>query len=257
MFPAIAALFWVASLASPLIAQEEVGTTVGEADTTVVKAPKSKYGIFAGYLPDSPDAGPQLAVGLGRYMVNFGSRDGVKKGSIFEVHRYERRVGLVRVEQVWRDSATVRVVNLERWEHPPRSTNALPLWDGQPYTFWLFPHYVLLETVHFDLGKPVFTPQMHDRLRYAARCILSFPDFPVVIEGHTDNSGAAEKNLVLGRNRAEEIRRYLNEIQLVPMAQMHPVGFGETKPVTPNSSEDGRRQNRRVDIILMNEFKEK
>ena len=244
----------MASLTSPLIAQEE-------ADTTVVQAPRSKYGIFAGYLPDSPGAGPQLAVGMGRYVVNFGSRDGVKKGSIFEAHRHERFVGLVRVEQVWRDSASVRVVKLERWEVPPGSVdelaaNALPLWDGQPYSFRLFPHYVLLETVHFDLGKPVFTPQMHDRLRYAARFILSFPDFPVVIEGHTDNSGKADKNLILSRNRAEEIRRYLSEIQLVPMAQMHPIGFGETRPVTPNSSEDGRRQNRRVDIILVNEFVE-
>tara|TARA_B100000686_G_C16196052_1_gene668226 strand:- start:184 stop:609 length:426 start_codon:yes stop_codon:yes gene_type:complete len=136
------------------------------------------------------------------------------------------------------------------------AADALPLWDGQPYSFWLFPHYVLLETVHFDLGKPVFTPQMHDRLRYAARFILSFPDFPVVIEGHTDNNGPADKNLVLSRNRAEEIMRYLNEIQLVPMEQMHPIGFGESKPVTPNSTEDGRRQNRRVDIILMSELEQ-
>jgi len=244
----------MALLLSPLDAQEE-------ADTTGVEAPKSKYGIFAGYLPDSPQAGPQLAIGLGRYVVNFGSRDGVRRGSIFQVHRHERYVGLVRVEEVWRDSASVRVVNLERWEHPPRSVtdpaaDALPLWDGQPYSFWLFPHYVLLETVHFDLGKPVFTPQMHDRLRYAARFILSFPDFPVVIEGHTDNNGPADKNLVLSRNRAEEIMRYLNEIQLVPMEQMHPIGFGESKPVTPNSTEDGRRQNRRVDIILMSELEQ-
>ena len=238
---------------SPLIAQEE-------ADTTAVAAPQSKYGIFAGYLPKSPQAGPQLAAGLGHYIVNFGSRDGVTEGSIFEVHRREQYCGLVRVEQVWRDSASVRVVNLERWEQPSRASTdpatALPLWDGKPYSFRLFPRYVLLETVHFDLGKPVFTPAMHDRLRYAARFILSFPDFPVVIEGHTDNSGPPDKNLVLSRNRAEEIRRYLHEIQLVPMAQMHPIGFGETRPVTPNSSEHGRRQNRRVDIVLMNEFEE-
>jgi len=87
-------------------------------------------------------------------------------------------MGLVRVEQVWRDSASVRIVNLERWEQPPSSSAdpaalALPLWDGVPYNFRLFPRYVLLETVHFDLGKPVFTPAMHDRLRYAAR----FPTF--------------------------------------------------------------------------------
>jgi hypothetical protein len=158
-------------LGSSVIAQEV-------ADTTIVAAPQSKYGIFAGYLPDSPEAGPQLALSLGRYVVNFGSRDGVRRGSIFEVHRRASYMGLVRVEQVWRDSASVRIVNLERWEQPPSSSAdpaalALPLWDGVPYNFRLFPRYVLLETVHFDLGKPVFTPAMHDRLRYAAR----FPTF--------------------------------------------------------------------------------
>lgn len=229
-----------------------------EADTTAVAPPQSKYGIFAGYLADSAAAAPQLAVSLGRYAVNFGSRDGVRRGSIFEVRRQDRYVGLVRVERVWRDSSSVRVVNLERWEETTGaadlSARSLPLWDGKPYSFRLFPHYVLLETVHFDLGKPVFTPAMHDRLRYAARFILSFPDFPVVLEGHTDNSGPHDKNLILSRHRAEEIRRYLYEIQLVPMEQMHPIGYGETRPVTPNSSAAGRLENRRVDIVLVSEY---
>ena len=229
-----------------------------EADTTAAPPPQSKYGIFAGYLPDSPLAAPQVAVSLGRYVVNFGSRDGVNRGSIFEVRRSDRNIGLVRVEQVWRDSASVRVVNLEHWVAAKGAASlaarALPLWNGKPYSFKLFPRYVLLETVYFDLGKPVFTAQMHDRLRYAARFILSFPDFPVVLEGHTDDSGPQDKNLALSRSRAEEIRRYLHEIQLVPMEQMHPIGYGETRPITPNSSAEGRRENRRVDIVLMSEF---
>lgn len=64
------------------------------------------------------------------------------------------------------------MINLER---KPDADAPLPI----DVRFRLFPKYVLLETVHFDAGKPAFTAQMNERLRYAARFILEFLDFPV------------------------------------------------------------------------------
>ena len=113
----------------------------GQADSTVVRPATSPYFVFRGELEDRPGA-PQVAVSRGTYKVNFGSREGVKPGSIFDVYSgrsYEAEgyVGIVRVERVWRDSARVRIVNLEHKTDPHA---ALPI----GLRFRLFPKYVLL-----------------------------------------------------------------------------------------------------------------
>jgi len=206
-------------------------------------SPISPYYIIRGHLPDSP-GGPQMAVGLGRYIVNFGSRFGVTRGSIFQVYKLEALAGLVRVEEVWRDSSSVRVVQLEQKIDPE---NPLPLARG----YRLYPKYVLLETINFGTGRPGFTPDMHDRLRYAARFILSFPDFPVVLEGHTDNTGDRKHNVALSLRRAESIRQYLREVQRIPLAQMRAIGYADARPIAPNDTPAGRVRNRRVDIVML------
>ena len=237
-------------LTSALIAGS-ISTASAQSDTTEVTPPTSRYGILRSQLPNSP-GGPQVAVSRADYVVNFGSREGVKPGSIFQVfegRHYEKDgyVGLVRVDRVWRDSALVRLVNLERKVNPG---SHIPLEAG----FRLFPKYVLLETVHFDAGRPVFTIKMHERLRYAARFILSFPDFPVVLEGHTDNTGKKDKNEALGRARAEQISQFLHDIHLIPRGQLNVVGFAAKRPIATNSTPEGRRRNRRVDIALVDKL---
>ena len=240
--PVVGAVSFVAAMVcSP-------ASAYGQADTTVVKPATSRYFVFRGELEDRPGA-PQVAVSRGTYKVNFGSREGVKPGSIFDVYSgrsYEAEgyVGIVRVERVWRDSAQVRIVNLEHKSDPDA---ALPI----GLKFRLFPKYVLLETVHFNAGKPVFTAEMNERLRFAARFILSFPSFPVILEGHTDNTGKKETNASLGVSRAQEIGRFLHEIHVIPSEQMHAIGYADQRPVATNSTPEGRRENRRVDIVMV------
>ena len=215
-----------------------------------VKTATSPYRIFRIELEDRPGA-PQLAFSRGTYKVNFGSRQGVKVGSVFDVfegaYEPDAYVGIVRVEQTWRDSARVRLVNLER-----KANRA----EIAPLTrrCRLFPRYVLLETIYFDVGNPVFMAEMNDRMRFAARFILAFPSFPVVLEGHTDNAGKRETNLALGAERARKISRFLHEIHLIPEDQLHAVGYADTKPIATNSTDEGRRANRRVDIVVVNQL---
>ena len=97
---------------SPLYAQEST-TAVGDSDSVVVVRPLTKYGILRTHLPDSEGA-PQVAVSHARYIANFGTRDGVKPGAIFQVYKAATYVGLLRVEWVHRDSASLRLVNLDR-----------------------------------------------------------------------------------------------------------------------------------------------
>jgi peptidoglycan-associated lipoprotein len=71
------------------------------------------------------------------------------------------------------------------------------------------------------------------------------------IEGHTDNTGPEEVNERLGLERAETVKRYLYEEHSIPLHKMNVISFGETKPMAPNNTREGRAQNRRVVIRVI------
>ena len=146
------------------LAATAVAQTEEKPDTISVKPAQSDYYIYRALLHNS-DGGTQVAVSRGRYVVNFGTREGVKPGSIFRVVRHETYLGLVRVDHTWRDSAAVSLVNLEI---------KADLGDPMPFARGdrLFPEYVLLETVHFAAGAPLISAEMHKRLRYTARFVF-------------------------------------------------------------------------------------
>ena len=71
------------------------------------------------------------------------------------------------------------------------------------------------------------------------------------IEGHTDSVGAPSVNERLGLERAEAVKRYLYEQHSVPLHKINVISYGETKPVAPNKTRDGRAKNRRVVIKVL------
>jgi outer membrane protein OmpA-like peptidoglycan-associated protein len=73
----------------------------------------------------------------------------------------------------------------------------------------------------------------------------------IEIEGHTDNVGDAAYNERLGLERAEGVKRYIYEQHQVPLHKINVISYGETKPVAPNNTRDGRAQNRRVVIRVL------
>ena len=73
----------------------------------------------------------------------------------------------------------------------------------------------------------------------------------IEIEGHTDNTGAADLNQKLGLERAEAVKRYLYEQHQVPLHKMNAISFGEEKPVMDNKTRANREQNRRVVIKVL------
>jgi peptidoglycan-associated lipoprotein len=70
------------------------------------------------------------------------------------------------------------------------------------------------------------------------------------IQGHTDSTGSPEYNMRLGQERADAVRRYLNE-KGVALNRMSTISYGETVPVASNKTRDGRSKNRRVVIIVL------
>jgi outer membrane protein OmpA-like peptidoglycan-associated protein len=70
----------------------------------------------------------------------------------------------------------------------------------------------------------------------------------VALEGHADWVGSEAFNERLGLDRAESVRQYLAEQFRIPADQIRVVSFGESSPAAPNTTREGRAQNRRVVI---------
>ena len=73
----------------------------------------------------------------------------------------------------------------------------------------------------------------------------------IEIEGHTDNVGNPAFNEKLGMERAEVVKRYLYEQHQVPLHKINVISYGESTPVAPNNTRDGRAQNRRVVVRIL------
>ncbi len=73
----------------------------------------------------------------------------------------------------------------------------------------------------------------------------------IEIEGHTDNVGSKTVNQKIGLARAEAVERYLYEQYRIPLHKMSVISYGQEKPVAPNTTKEGRAQNRRVVIKVL------
>ena len=108
--------------------------------------------------------------------------------------------------------------------------------------------------VLFDFDKAEIKPDAERTLDKVGTVIEQFPGGKVLIEGHTDSKGSSDVNLGLSKRRAEAVKDWLIKKKGVPESIITTRGFGETKPVTPNTNPDGsdnvqgRQQNRRVEI---------
>ncbi len=112
----------------------------------------------------------------------------------------------------------------------------------------------LLDSVLFDSGKAVLHDGAKGVLDTVARALQELPDQPVSIEGHTDNvpithSGWAD-NTALAIARAQAVAEYLVERQQIDPNRLTVHGYGEQRPIASNDTADGRKQNRRVEVIL-------
>ena len=105
---------------------------------------------------------------------------------------------------------------------------------------------------NFKLGKADLPDDVKGKLDELANKLKSDPEGNYIeIEGHTDNTGSKVTNDKLGMARAENVKRYLYETYQIPLHKINVISYGEEKPVAPNTSRDGRAQNRRVVIKVL------
>jgi len=73
----------------------------------------------------------------------------------------------------------------------------------------------------------------------------------IEIQGHTDSTGTPEHNLALGQARAEAVRRYLAMQGGIALHRMSVISYGESAPIADNMNRDGRAENRRVTLVVL------
>ena len=103
----------------------------------------------------------------------------------------------------------------------------------------------------FAKGSSQIRNDAEARLKTVAEILRKYPDYKVVIEGHTDSIGSEESNLKISRERAYNFLMHMKDHEGMPLERLSSVGYGESRPIASNIDEEGRRQNRRVDIVIL------
>lgn len=110
---------------------------------------------------------------------------------------------------------------------------------------------VNLPDVLFQFGKSDLTPAARDTAVDIARSLQRTPGRHISVEGHTDSIGSIEYNQRLSDARAQSVAREL-ERNGVPARRISTRALGESEPIASNRTEQGRRLNRRVEVIIEN-----
>jgi outer membrane protein OmpA-like peptidoglycan-associated protein len=111
---------------------------------------------------------------------------------------------------------------------------------------------VILKNVFFESGKFDLQPASQVELDKLVQILTENPTLKIEISGYTDNVGKPADNLVLSNNRAKAVVNYLVS-KSIAVQRLSAKGYGETKPIADNKSEDGRSQNRRTEMKVISQ----
>lgn len=108
---------------------------------------------------------------------------------------------------------------------------------------------VAVHGILFETGKAVITPESAAALAAIVEVLKADAALRLEIEGHTDHVGAAAANVKLSQDRAAAVKQYLVTTGGIDATRLTTAGFGDTRPVADNATEDGRARNRRVELV--------
>jgi outer membrane protein OmpA-like peptidoglycan-associated protein len=108
---------------------------------------------------------------------------------------------------------------------------------------------VNMSDVLFDFNKYTLKSDAQVKLAKVSGILLAYPNLKLQVEGYTDNIGTDEYNQKLSEQRADAVREFL-VAQSVADANISAQGYGKSNPIADNSSNSGRAQNRRVELVV-------
>ncbi|MBC7571694.1 MAG: OmpA family protein, partial [Spirosoma sp.] len=109
---------------------------------------------------------------------------------------------------------------------------------------------VRLNNIFFDTGKAELRSESGPELDRLVTTLNESPKIVIEVRGHTDNTGSNEINAKLSQDRADAVREYFISKGIEP-DRVGSKGFGESKPVATNDTDEGRQQNRRVEFMIV------
>lgn len=105
---------------------------------------------------------------------------------------------------------------------------------------------------YFASGQSEIDSRNFSILQKIASAIAQYPAAKIVVTGHTDAMGNDAKNLSLSIMRADKVMKFLNEFGGIYLGRLSSEGLGEEKPVASNETQEGRAENRRVEVLIIN-----
>jgi outer membrane protein OmpA-like peptidoglycan-associated protein len=121
-----------------------------------------------------------------------------------------------------------------------------PLYDALAASGRVSTHGILFAT-----GSAVIRGESTPTLKEIGDMLKAHPELKLTIEGHTDNVGSAAGNQTLSEQRAAAVAQYLEKNYQIGATRLATKGYGASKPVASNDTQEGRQQNRRVELVKM------
>ncbi|CAA9363554.1 MAG: hypothetical protein AVDCRST_MAG68-4654 [uncultured Gemmatimonadetes bacterium] len=109
---------------------------------------------------------------------------------------------------------------------------------------------VATQGILFDTGSDRIRPESTPTLREITAMLREYAGLRIAVEGHTDDAGQAAANQALSERRAAAVRAFL-VAQGIDAARVQSRGLGASRPAAPNATPEGRRQNRRVELVRL------
>ncbi|OGV95500.1 MAG: hypothetical protein A3I04_01340 [Nitrospinae bacterium RIFCSPLOWO2_02_FULL_39_110] len=107
----------------------------------------------------------------------------------------------------------------------------------------------VFKNLEFQSGSDIMESSSYDYLDKLYEVLVKKPQYKLHIAGHTDNTGSEEENLMLGQKRADAVKEYLQDKGIDP-SRITTVSYGESQSIADNSTEEGRKINRRVEFVI-------
>ena len=109
--------------------------------------------------------------------------------------------------------------------------------------------YCSILDIQFEINKSTVQREAEEKLDTVVTFMQKYPNTTAVIEGHTDEVGTSADNMRLSQTRADSMVNYLAS-KGIARTRLQAVGYGETRPIADNSTEIGKRLNRRINAII-------
>ncbi len=110
---------------------------------------------------------------------------------------------------------------------------------------------IVLKNIFFDFDKSTLRPESTNELERLAKLLNDIPSLKIEISSHTDSKGSDEYNQRLSQSRSETVVNYLINEKKIAKDRLVAKGYGETKPIATNDTDEGRQQNRRSEFEIL------